>query len=181
MISTTDRTIKSSALRAVGILAVMVALTPITDASGWRTVAQAASDPASATADRPARRLAGAVETRITDIRRQLKITAEQETQFREYADVLRANAQKMQRLFEQRANETDKSATARLRWYAQLSTASAENNNKVVPIFDALYQTLSESQKQAADTAFDPRRRSWFARRNTVTHIRLVHSRDSG
>jgi hypothetical protein len=147
-------------------------------APGWQTTAQAATaNPAPAS--QPAR--VSAVETRITDLRRQLKITSEQEPQFKEYADVIRANAQKMQGLFQQRAKETDKSATARLRWYAELSAASAETNAKVVPAFEALYKALSDSQKQAADTAFDPHRRSWFARRHTVTHIRLVHSRDSG
>ena len=189
MIGTTDRTTKRSASRAVGALAVavgtlavMVALTPMTDAPGWRTMAQAATtNPAPATAAQPTRGPARAVETRIIGLRRQVKITPEQEPQFKEYADVIRANAQKMQGLFAQRAKETDKSATARLRWYAQLSTASAENNAKLFPVFNALYQTLSDSQKQAADTAFDPRRRSWFARRHTVTPIRLVHSRDSG
>jgi protein CpxP len=178
---TSDRAVKRSALGAVGVLALVAGLIPLPDAPGWQTMAQAAAANLAPVTTGPTRGLAGAAETRLAGLRRQLRITPEQEPQFQDYAAVIRTNAQKMQGLLEQRAKATDKSATARLRWYAQLSTASAENNNKIVLAFDALYQALSDSQKQAADTAFDPRRRSWFAPRHAVTHVRLVHSRDSG
>jgi alpha-D-ribose 1-methylphosphonate 5-triphosphate synthase subunit PhnG len=71
-----------------------------------------------------------------------------------------------MQGLFEQRAKEIDLSATARLHWYARLTSTHAENINKLVPVFDALYQTRSESQKKAADAVFEQLRQRRAARR---------------
>ena len=46
--------------------------------------------------------------------------------------------------------------AVARLRWVARLTQAHAENLSKLVPVFDALYQTLSDQQKKNADIVFE-------------------------
>src|SRR5579864_5931324 len=90
------------------------------------------------------------VEIRITNLHNALGVTADQEPLFRTYADAMRANARTMQGLFQQRAQVTDFTASARLRWYAQLTAAHATAVNNLIAPFDALYQTLSDSQKQA-------------------------------
>ena len=100
--------------------------------------------------------LADEVEIRIAELHNALRVTPEQEATFRAYADVMRANAQTMQGLFQQRAHATDFTAPARLRWYAQLTAAHAAAVNNLIAPFDTLYQGLSDSQKQAADQYFE-------------------------
>jgi len=129
-------------------------------------VAEAAAPPAEPdvpaapeTARQPAhsRGPAARVETRISDLRKKLQITPAQDAQFKAFADVMRANAQSMQELFRQHAQHADRTAAGELHWYAQLATAHAEAMNKLVPVFDPLYQSLSAKQKKAADAAFQP------------------------
>ncbi len=95
------------------------------------------------------------VEARITDLHKRLAITADQEPQFKAYADVLRSNAQAMHDLFQQRAQASGANAVDRLHWYAKLTSAHADAVNKLVPPFEALYQSLSDTQKKAADVEF--------------------------
>jgi periplasmic protein CpxP/Spy len=95
------------------------------------------------------------VEGRITDMHKRLAITADQEPQFKAYADVLRGNAQAMHDLFQQRAQASGANAVDRLHWYAKLTAAHADAVNKLVPPFEALYQSLSDTQKKAADAEF--------------------------
>jgi protein CpxP len=99
--------------------------------------------------------LADEVEIRIAELHNALRVTPEQEATFRAYADVMRANALTMQGLFQQRTQATDFTAPARLRWYAQLTAAHAAAVNNLIAPFDTLYQSLSDSQKQAADQYF--------------------------
>lgn len=95
------------------------------------------------------------VEARISDLHKRLSITANQEPQFKAYADALRSNAQAMRDLFEQRAKGGGETAVDRLHWYAKLTAAHSDAVNKLVPPFEVLYQSLSDKQKQAADTEF--------------------------
>jgi len=119
-------------------------------------VAQAAPTAAAATAQRGP---AATVERRIADLRKKLHLTPAQEPQFQAFADVMRANAQAMQALFEARGQHRDRTAAGMLHWYAQLTAAHADALNKLVPVFDTLYQSLSPAQKKAADAAFQPLR----------------------
>lgn len=115
-------------------------------------IAEAASGPeARGNAEGPAAH----VEARISKLHKDLDITEAQEPQFKAFADVMRSNAQAMHALFQQRGQSTDNTAVAHLRWYAQLTAAHADALNKLIPVFDALYQTMSEKQKEAADRVF--------------------------
>jgi hypothetical protein len=71
----------------------------------------------------------------------------------------MRSNAQAMDSLFAERAQSTGtktaEPADKRLHWYARLTAAHAEAVNKLVPVFDALYQSLSDEQKKTADDIF--------------------------
>lgn len=104
----------------------------------------------------PERRRHGApVEARIADLHRKLKITAAEEPQFAAVADVMRANAQSMDTLLEERGRDTDKTAVASLRWYERLTDAHVAALKTFVPAFEALYTTLSDSQRHTADAMF--------------------------
>jgi protein CpxP len=108
---------------------------------------------------------AGDVEIRIADLHNALAITPAQEALFRAYGDAMRANAQTISALFQQRAAATDFSAPARLRWYAQLTATHAEAVNKLIAPFDALYQSLSGPQRVAADRHFEQLQQRRLAR----------------
>lgn len=152
----------------------MAASARTTDAAGLpgdQRVAQAAPAPAEpgapgaapSTARQPAqtRGPAARIETRISDLHKKLHITPAQQAQFDAVADVMRSNAQSMQDLFRQRAQHRDRTAPGQLHWYAQLATAHAAAVNKLVPVFDTLYQSLNDEQKKAADAAFTPLRQA--------------------
>jgi hypothetical protein len=106
------------------------------------------------------------VEIRIAELHSTLRITPDQEPLFRAYADTMRANAQMIHALFVQRAQSTDFSAPARLRWYAQLTATHASAVNNLIAPFDALYRSLSDSQKHAADRHFEALQQRRFPRR---------------
>lgn len=94
-------------------------------------------------------------EARIADLHRQLQITAAEEAQFAAVANVMRANARSMDTLLEERSRDTDETAVASLRWYERLTDAHAAALKTFVPAFEALYATLSDSQRHAADVVF--------------------------
>ncbi len=141
-----------------------------------RLMAQAAPVPTTPGASSPAPQTpsqqapgggpADQVEAKISELHKQLHITPAQEPQFKAYADVMRSNAQAMQDLFQRRAESADTSAVGELRWYAQLTAAHAEAVSKLVPVFEALYQSMSDKQKKAADTVFQALRQRRAARR---------------
>ena len=122
---------------------------------GFALLLSAATSSGAAAAAPAQRGPAEHVEARIADLHKKLHITTDQEPQFKAYADVLRSNAQAMQDLFQQRAQAPSENADDRLHWYAKLSAAHADAVNKLVPPFDALYQSLSDKQKKAADAEF--------------------------
>jgi periplasmic protein CpxP/Spy len=95
------------------------------------------------------------VEIRIAELHDQLHIAPAQEAQFKAYADVMRSNAQAMEALFQERAQSPDTTAIGELRWYTRLTTAHGEALTKLVSVFDALYQSMSDQQKKAADKVF--------------------------
>ncbi|HML11141.1 MAG TPA: Spy/CpxP family protein refolding chaperone [Stellaceae bacterium] len=101
-------------------------------------------------------RFADEIELRIATLHRQLNIQPGQEVLFDAYADAMRANAHAIHALFLQRVPVTDFTAPARLRWYAQLTAAHAEATSRLIAPFDALYQSLSDQQKAAADRYFE-------------------------
>jgi protein CpxP len=169
-----DRTAHAAA-GAMSILVVLAVSTGLVagtsrkaDARGSPAVglmAQAAPAPATPGATSPAPQTPGQstqrdgpvarVEIRITELHNQFHIAPAQEAQFKDYADVMRSNAQGMQALFQERAQIPDTTAITELRWYARLTAAHAERLNKLVPVFETLYQSMSDQQKKAADKVF--------------------------
>ena len=72
------------------------------------------------------------------------------------FAQAMRDNAASTDALFTQRAGAVAAmSATDNMHSYAQIARAYADNTERLATAFDSLYASLSETQKQAADTLF--------------------------
>jgi hypothetical protein len=151
------RSLKLAAVRAAGALILGMVLI-----SG-QAAAQTAPPPAATPMPEA---LAEGVEIRIAELHRALHIVPSQEALFDAYADAIRGNAQAMHALFVRHAQSTDFSAPAQLRRYAELTAAHAEAINKLIAPLDALYQSLSPEQKQAADRHFEQLRQQRTPRR---------------
>ncbi|MEM5330089.1 Spy/CpxP family protein refolding chaperone [Paraburkholderia sp. JHI2823] len=96
------------------------------------------------------------VEERITWLHTQLKITPEQEPQWKTFADVMRSNGQTMGALYKQRMEtENTRNALDDMKQYAQIAQAHAEDMQKLVTAFEPLYTSLSPEQKKLADQTF--------------------------
>ena len=101
------------------------------------------------------------VEARIKSLHERLKITPAQETQWNAFAQVMRDNAQHMQSLIEKRRqNSGTMNAVDDLRSYQEVADAHAQGLDKMIPAFQALYDTMSAEQKKNADAVFHQNRR---------------------
>jgi periplasmic protein CpxP/Spy len=142
---------------------------PTPTAPGAAAQPSAASDQSaqpSRAGAQPMRGPAARVEARISQLHQQLHITPMEEPQFKAYADAMRSNAQEMQTLFQERGQHPDTTAVGQLHWYAKLTAAHSEAVNKLVPVFEVLYQSLSDQQKKDADAVFAQIRQRRAARR---------------
>jgi protein CpxP len=96
------------------------------------------------------------VEARIRELHAQLKIKPEQEAQWNAFAQVMRENAQAMQQEVEQRLqNQANMNAVDDLASYEKITETHAEGLKKLVPAFQALYDSLTPEQKKNADMVF--------------------------
>jgi protein CpxP len=117
--------------------------------------------PASTTSPMAARPVAGKnaeerVENRIKELHTQLRITAAEEPQWNQFAEVMRENAREMDQTLIQRAQQfSTMNAVQNLQSYAQLAEAHAQRVQKLVPAFENLYNAMPEQQKQVADQVF--------------------------
>jgi hypothetical protein len=96
------------------------------------------------------------VEARIRQLHDQLKITPEQEDKWNAFAQVMRENAQAMESQIEQRVkNQQNMNALDDLTSYEQITETHAEGVKRLVPAFQALYDSMSPEQKKNADMVF--------------------------
>jgi hypothetical protein len=107
----------------------------------------AASRSATAKADR--------VEIRINELRTALNITAEQEELWNSVAEVMRDNARTMDTLVTARKNADPMNAVEDFKSYGEISEAQAEGIKKFIPVFETLYNSMSDAQKKSADILF--------------------------
>lgn len=97
-----------------------------------------------------------AVDQRIRALQSQLGITEVQMPLWSAFAQAMRDNAASTDALFTQRAaGVATMSATDNMHSYAQIARAYADNTERLATAFDSLYASLSETQRQAADTLF--------------------------
>ena len=143
-------------LRSVSVAAVLVpslgfaqtaAPTPPTAAP---VAAQSSSAPA------PSAATQAAVDQRIRGLQSQLGITEAQMPLWTAFAQAMRENAAATDALFTQRAGAVaTMNAPDNMHSYAQIARAYADNTERLATAFDSLYASLSDTQKQAADTLF--------------------------
>src|SRR5262244_201873 len=97
-----------------------------------------------------------AVDQRIRTLQSQLGITEAQMPLWSAFSQAMRDNAAATDALFTQRAGAVaTMNAPDNMHSYAQIARAYADNTERLATAFDSLYASLSETQKQAADTMF--------------------------
>jgi len=96
------------------------------------------------------------IEAMVQHLHDSLKITPQQEPQWQNVATVMRDNAETLNNLVKERS-EHAKTATALddLKSYARISEAHAAATKRLIPAFEALYDSMSPEQKQTADAEF--------------------------
>jgi hypothetical protein len=96
------------------------------------------------------------VDTRINSIHTRLQITAAQESLWQPVAQIMRDNASTMDSLRQSRAADAKSmSAVDDLRSYGQAIDAHADAIKKFTPAFEALYNSMSDTQNANADLIF--------------------------
>jgi hypothetical protein len=112
---------------------------------------------------------ADAVETRIKTLHTDLHITAAQESQWSQVAQMMRDNSKAMMDLRKQQAEDAKTlGAVDELKSYAAVIDAHAEGVHKFIPVFQSLYDSMSDAQKKTADSVFRGRIAAAKAKGNT-------------
>jgi hypothetical protein len=124
------------------------------------TLRLAQADSTAATAkSKPRRPMADRVEARIKRLHDDLKITADQETQWKAVAEAMRDDGKAMQAtIAERRQNRATSTAVDDLRSYQKVAETHVQGLQRLIPAFQALYDTMSPDQKKNADTVFGQR-----------------------
>ena len=131
------------------LLATIVFASPFFSVSG--ALAQAAAKTKPAPAD--------PVEARIKTLHSSLHITTAQETLWNNFAQVMRENAKAMAGHRKEAAqNAQSRSAVDALKSYAAVIDAHADGIRKLLPTFQALYDSMSDAQKKTTDAVFRSR-----------------------
>ena len=128
------------------LFATIVSASPFLSVSGNLAHAAATTKPAPA----------DPVETRIKTLHSSLQITAAQEALWNNFAQVMRDNAKAMADHRKEAAqNARSRSAVDELKAYAAVINAHADEVRKLIPTFQALYDSMSNAQKKTADEVF--------------------------
>jgi periplasmic protein CpxP/Spy len=146
--------VTAAVLVSTFVIGAAVAQTPDQSASPHALANAAPSTMAKSDAKRD-----NAVEQHITALHAQLKITAAEESQWKEVADTMRENAKELDRAIDTRY-ATIASATAidNLNSYANIAQAHADGVKKLASSFAGLYSAMSDDQKREADEVFSHR-----------------------
>src|ERR1700723_1377280 len=160
----TNRTARAAGAAAT-LLGAMVLASPAFAASNAQSPAQQAmAAPASDSAG------ATPVEARIRDLHKKLHITEAQKPQWDALAMVMRDNAQAMVDLQKQRAADSQSmSAVEVIKSYESVIEAHESGMKKFVPPFEALYNTMSDTQKKSADSLFRNREKASAAKQTAA------------
>jgi hypothetical protein len=99
---------------------------------------------------------ADGVEQRITELHAKLAITAAEQPQWDQFVQVMRDNATTMDATAKQRAQAMPTmTAAENMQSYASIAMEHAQDMQKMVPAFQALYSSMTDSQKRMADQVF--------------------------
>ena len=170
-----------AATAAATLIGAIVLAGPLFAASGDLSQAAAAKSPAArevmaqaappeamtappATSGEAAAASSGRIEARIKELHKKLHITAAQDTQWNDLAQVMRDNAQAMVDLQKQRAaaaRTQSMSAVNVVKSYASVIEAHEAGMKKFIPAFETLYNSMSDAQKKTTDSLFRSRARA--------------------
>ena len=115
----------------------------------------------------PKAQSADQTEARIAALHRELHITADQDEQWKDFAQVMRANAQKMRASITERSSMLKHmSAVEDLHSYERVADEHADGLKRLVPAFEALYVKMSPAQQKNADHVFGIQQRHATPRR---------------
>jgi protein CpxP len=91
-------------------------------------------------------------EKQLAELQRRLKVTPEQQPKFDAFAQGMRQNAQEMDALNKEEQQKRTRNAVEELQSAARFSEAEATGLKRLVPMLQALYDSLSDQQKRTAD-----------------------------
>ena len=158
-----------AASAAATLLGAIVLASPVFAASG-EVLAQASSQQAMASPASESAASASTVETRIRELHKKLHITTAQKPQWDSLAQVMRDNAKAMTDLQKERAADAQSmSAVDVVKSYASVVQAHEDGMKKFIPPFEALYNTMSDTQKKTADSLFRNRERAAAAKQTAA------------
>jgi hypothetical protein len=153
---------RTGGIMAVAMMAAMIisAVSFATPAYADMQLAQAGQAPPPGATPAPPNAMppepADRIESRIKSLHDQLQITSAQESQWAAVAQAMRDSANQMKTLVQQRAQSAmSMTAVDDLRSYQAIARAHLEGLNKLVPAFETLYASMSDTQKKNADTVF--------------------------
>ena len=126
-------------------------------AQATQTPTPAAPPPAAT----PRKQRRAGIEARIAALHASLKITPAQEEKWKAVAQVMRDNARDMGEIIRnRRQHSTTMNALDDMRSYAAIADAHAAGVHKLIPVFEALYASMTPDQKRNADIVFRHRGR---------------------
>jgi periplasmic protein CpxP/Spy len=91
-------------------------------------------------------------EQQITELKKRLAITPQQQPQFDAFAQVMRQNAQAMEQMMQQDQQSPNRNAVEDLKAAVKTAKAEADGLERLLPPLQALYDSLSDPQKKTAD-----------------------------
>jgi hypothetical protein len=95
-------------------------------------------------------------EAQIKQLQGALKITPAQEESWKTLTDVMRENATDMDALRKERAEGTKTmNAVEHMKLHSQITEAQLAQMQKLIPPFEAFYDSLSDEQQTVANTIF--------------------------
>jgi periplasmic protein CpxP/Spy len=153
------KTIRSSHFASAAIIA-LLALPAVALAQPTQSPASAAPPAAASSLTTsqpiPGKSMEERVENHIKQLHAQLHITAAQQPQWDQFAQVMRENARDMDQTFMQRAQQyPTMNAMQNMQSYEQMAEAHVQHLQKLVPAFDNLYNAMPEQQKKLTDEVF--------------------------
>jgi hypothetical protein len=95
-------------------------------------------------------------EAQIKQLQGALNITEAQKELWDNLTQVMRENAKDMDALTKERAETTKPmSAVEHMKFHSQITEAHLDQLNKLIPPFEAFYDSMSDEQKKITDTVF--------------------------
>ena len=115
-----------------------------------------AAQPAPTVTPKVRRNSVESIEARISALHNKLHITAAQEAKWKDMAQVMRENGQKMRDMVTERSTKLKTmNALDDLKSYQAIADQHADGLNRLIPAFEALYAEMTPAQQKNADHVF--------------------------